>query len=81
MSLIKETVLFKSLLSLVPPDLQAKQSDLIALSLADAATTSRVHWAQADPNSALTWVLTPQGSDYWEKIDTEYRRKRRAREI
>lgn len=67
---IKETVLFKSLLSLAPD----KEPEIL-LALADAATQAVVRWEQASPNTAITWANTPQGRDYWHTWDEKYNRK------
>lgn len=75
---IKNTILFKSLLSLHAPEDQGRMSDEVALALADAAAHTPVRWNTPSPNTAMTWDRTPQGQNYWQAYDNMYERKRRG---
>jgi hypothetical protein len=62
---IRNTVLFKSLLSSYPTDQRDAVEVELELALADAAASTHVDFSAASPDSAVSWSQTPQGIHYW----------------
>lgn len=72
MSIITETVLFKSVAHKVTDVISPENLELALL----RASTTRlgVDFSKTNVDRAMSWQLTPQGNDFWNKINMEYNR-------
>lgn len=78
---IKNPVYVTALFKNVAPYIQSVNPMLLAYEMARASEVTKIKWDAESIDGMCVWVETPQGMDYWQKLEDEFKRNKRAKRI